>query len=147
MLSMSILSRLFLDNMRQNKQGHILNIASVAGFMPGPGFAVYHASKAFVLSLSEALNTELAGTGVSVTVSCPGPTESEFHQHAETLDLKTFKLLTLMPAEQVAKEAYTAMKAGKSLVIHGLINQALATSPKLLPRRFVPAIVKKMMAK
>ena len=147
MVSLAILSRLYLEDMKKAKQGRILNIASIAAFMPGPGFAIYHATKAFVLSLSEALNAELSGSGISVTASCPGPTESEFHQHAETLDLKGFKLLSLMSAEKVAEEAYIALQAGKPTVIHGIINQALATSPKLMPRRLVPTVVGKMMAK
>jgi len=147
MTSLTVLTRLFVDEMKVRRHGHILNTASIAGFMPGPGFAVYHATKAYVLSLSEALNIELKGTGVSVTASCPGPTESEFHQHADTMELKSFKILSLMTAEQVAKEAYKAMQAGQSFVIHGRLNQALAVSPKLLPRRLVPKIVKTFMAK
>ncbi len=87
---------------------------SIAGFMPGPGFAIYHVTKVFVLPLSEALNLELAGTGITVTASCPGPSESEFHDHADTLNLKGFKLLSLMSADKVADEAYSAMKAGKA---------------------------------
>jgi len=147
MASMTVLTRLFLDDMKHAKHGYILNIASVAAFMPGPGFAIYHATKAFVLSLSEALHNELEGTGISVTASCPGPTESEFHQHADTADLKPFKLISLMTAEQVAQEAYQAMKERKPFVIHGLMNQVMTSTPKILPRKFVTALVRKLMTK
>jgi short-subunit dehydrogenase len=147
MISLTVLSRLFLEDMKQRKQGHILNVASIAGFIPGPGFALYHATKAFVLSLSEALNTELAGSGVSVTASCPGPTESEFHQLAETDSLKSAKLIQYMTAEQVADEAYKAMKGGKAIVIHGLLNQALAAMPKFMPRKLATGIASTVLAK
>lgn len=147
MTSLTLLSRLFLGPMKARGKGHILNIASVAGFMPGPGMALYHATKAFVLSLSEALNAELSGSGISVTASCPGPTESEFHGHADTLSLKSFKILHMMSAEQVAKEAYDAMTARKSFIVHGVMNRLMVTSPKLMPRRAVARIVKTLMAK
>lgn len=146
MISLTVLTRLFLEDMKKNKHGHILNIASIAGFVAGPGFAVYHATKAFVLSLSEALNSELKGTGVTVTASCPGPTESEFHQKADTESLKSAKLIQYMTAEQVSEEAYNAMKAGKSIVIHGLLNQALAATPKLMPRRLATKIASSVLA-
>jgi len=147
MTSLTVLTRLFIPKMKQRRSGRILNIASIAGFMPGPGFAVYHATKAYVLSLTEALNIELQGLGISVTASCPGPTESEFHQQADTLDLKGFKMFSLMPAKKVAEEAYAAMNARRPIVVHGILNQALATSPKLLPRNWVPRIVKTFMTK
>jgi len=147
MTSLTILTRLFLSKMKQRGSGKILNIASIAGFMPGPGFAVYHATKAYVLSLTEALNAELHGLGISVTASCPGPTESEFHQKADTLDLKGFKIASLMSAKKVAEEAYSAMNAGRPIVVHGVLNKAFATSPKLLPRNWVPRIVKTLMTK
>jgi len=147
MMSLTVLSRLFAEQMQDNGSGKILNIASISGFMPGPGFAVYHATKAYVLSLTEALNIEFKGSGVSVTASCPGPTESEFHQHADTTEMKGFKMLPLMASEKVAEEAYIAMNKGRPFVVHGVLNQALASSPKLLPRRWVPRIVKTLMSK
>ncbi len=147
MTALTVLSRLFLDAMLAQGEGRILNIASVAGFMPGPGLAVYHATKAYVLSFSEALNVECQGRGVSVTASCPGPTESEFHQHAKTRELKNFDRFGLMPAERVAKQAYEATMAGESVVVHGQLNQLLTLSPKLLPRKWVPRIVAKIMSR
>lgn len=143
--SLTTLTRLFLPSMQARGTGKILNLASVAGFLPGPGFAVYHATKAFVLSLSEALNTELRGSGVSVTASCPGPTESEFHEKANTFKLKHFDLVAMMSAEKVAAQAYEAMMRGDSFVVHGMMNRMLSSSPKLLPRRWVPGIVGRIM--
>jgi len=142
MISLTLLSRLFISKMEANGYGRVINVASTAAFMPAPGFAVYHASKAYVLSLSEALNIELKGTGVSVTASCPGLTESEFHVHADFVNVKGFDKIPQMPARQVAQEAYAAMMAGRSLVLHGYLNKALATLPKLIPRRWVPYLVK-----
>jgi short-subunit dehydrogenase len=147
MISLTVLSRLFIEDMKKRKHGHVLNIASIAGFMPGPGFAVYHATKAFVLSLSEALNAELSGTGVTVTASCPGPTESEFHQQADTDSLKSANLISYMTAEQVAEEAYNAMKSGKAIIIHGLINKAFAATPRLIPRGLARKIASTVLAK
>jgi len=145
MVSLTLLTRLFADQMLSRGRGRILNIASVAAFMPGPGFAVYHATKAFVLSLSEALHTELNGSGVTVTASCPGPTDSEFHDQAHTHDLKNFDTVAFMSAETVAEQACKAMLAGESVVVHGALNKALAASPRWLPRKWVPRIVHRVM--
>jgi len=143
--ALTTLSRLFLTGMLKRKQGRILNVASVAGFMPGPGFAVYHASKAYVLSLSEALNAELKGTGVTVTASCPGPTESEFHDHADTRSVKGFELLSMMSADEVAREAYVAMMEGQSFYVHGGLNKVMTSSPRFLPRRWLVSVVRRLM--
>src|SRR5438046_9823809 len=85
------LTKLFLPLMLQRRQGRVLNVASVAGFEPGPLFAVYHASTAFVLSLSEALATELEGTGVTATALCPGPTEADFFERSCTVHARMFQ--------------------------------------------------------
>jgi uncharacterized protein len=145
--ALTMLSRLFMDQMKANGYGRILNMASVAGFMPGPGLAVYHATKAYVLSLSEALNVELKDSGVTVTASCPGPTESEFHDQAGTRNLKAFTLFSLMTATQVAQEAYAAMMEGKPFVVHGYLNQLMSVSPKIIPRSWVPKMVKSFLSK
>jgi len=142
MVSLTLLSRLFISQMKADGYGHVINVSSTAGFMPAPGFAVYHATKAYVLSLSEALNLELKGTGVSVTASCPGLTESEFHVQSDFDKVKGFDKIPQMPARQVAEEAYAAMMAGRPYVVHGGMNKVLATLPKLIPRRWVPHLVK-----
>ena len=115
------------------KRGRVLNVGSTAGFQPGPFMAVYYASKAFVNSFSEALAYELDGTGVTVTVSCPGATETEFAGHAGTDSSLLFKL-GAADSMSVAREGYAAMMAGRRMVVHGFTNklgvQALRVSPR-----------------
>lgn len=127
------LTRLLLPDMIARKRGRILNVGSTAGFQAGPFMAVYYASKAFVNSFSEALAYELAGTGVTTTVSCPGATETEFAGHAGNDSTLLFKL-GAADSMSVAREAYAAMMAGRTMVVHGFTNklgvQALRVSPR-----------------
>ena len=127
------LTRLLVPDMLARKRGRILNVGSTAGFQPGPFMAVYYASKAFVNSFSEALAYELDGTGVSVTVSCPGATDTEFAGHAGNDSSLLFKLGAADSAS-VAREGYAAMMAGQRMVVHGFTNklgvQALRVSPR-----------------
>jgi short-subunit dehydrogenase len=129
------LTHLFLPGMLARKQGQVLNIASVAGFVPGPYMATYYASKAFVLSFTEALATELRGTGVTATASCPGPTASEFGDVAG--DARSKLLRRTASAEKVAKHAYRAMLSGDVVAIPGWKNELLAQSVRLSPRALV----------
>src|SRR5580704_272179 len=105
------LTRLFLPGMLERRSGKILNVASTAAFVPGPFMAVYYASKAFVLSFSEALSNEVQGTGVSVTVLCPGATRTEFAQAAGIADSELFRG-PVMGGAEVAQIGYDAMMAG-----------------------------------
>jgi short-subunit dehydrogenase len=139
------LCHLFAEPMVSRRHGHILNIASIAGFMPGPNLAVYHASKAYVLSLSQALHAELSDHGVSVTASCPGPTQSEFFDKAGTSTMKAMDYVKLMSAETVAKQAYKATVKGQTIVVHGAFNRLMAESPRLLPKSWIAPIVKAVM--
>ena len=127
------LTRLLLPDMIARKRGRVLNVGSTAGFQAGPFMAVYYASKAFVNSFSEALAYELDGTGVTVTVSCPGATETEFAGHAGNDSSLLFKL-GAADSVSVAREAYAAMMAGRRMVVHGVTNklrvQALRVSPR-----------------
>lgn len=127
------LTRLLLPDMIARKRGRVLNVGSTAGFQAGPFMAVYYASKAFVNSFSEALAYELDGTGVTVTVSCPGATETEFAGHAGNDSSLLFKL-GAADSMSVAREAYAGMMAGRRMVVHGLTNklgvQALRVSPR-----------------
>jgi hypothetical protein len=132
------LTHLFLPGMIARQQGQILNVASVAGFVPGPYMATYYASKAFVLSFTEALATELEGTGVSATASCPGPTASEFGDVAGNSRTKLFRRTA--SAEQVAKHAYRATLAGDVVAIHGFTNGLLAQAVRIGPRALVRSI-------
>ena len=122
-LSLTELSRLFLPQMIARKTGKIVNLSSTAAFQPGPGMAVYYASKAYVLSLSQALNYELKNTGVTVTAVCPGPTQTDFFAPAHMIgtNLASGKMGMKTP-EQVALSAYRGMKRNKRVVIPGFMN-------------------------
>jgi len=129
------LSLRFADQLIRHRGG-ILNVASIAGFLPGPGMAVYYASKAYVLSFSEALRRELASRGVRVTALCPGPVKTEFQLRAG-LDTKRPSPLLARTAEQVAQAGYDGFMAGKRLVIPGVGNKIVSLLPKFLPRGLV----------
>ena len=118
------LIKLFLPDMVKNKKGRILNIASTAAFQPGPLMAVYYASKAYVLYLSEALASELEGTGVTVTALCPGPTKTGFQQRAKMEKSKLIKS-NVMDAKAVSKTGYDALMNGKTFVVPGFKNKML----------------------
>jgi len=127
------LTRLLLPNMVAQGRGAVLNVGSLAGFLPGPHMAVYYASKAFVNSFSEGLSVELQGTGVTVTVSCPGPTATEFGEVAGS-DTRRVTRSRSMPAEAVARNAYHAMKAGHVIAIPGRANHAVYHALRFIPR-------------
>jgi short-subunit dehydrogenase len=136
------LTKLFLPPMLERKRGRILNVASTAAFQPGPLMAVYYATKAYVLSFSEALANEVAGSGVTVTALCPGPTDTEFQKEA---GLETTRLFTgpfVLDARSVARAGYDGMKAGKRIVIPGFANRVLAQGVRFTPRRVVTAIAR-----
>ena len=117
-------------------RGGILNVASVASFLPGPGMAVYHATKAYVLSLSEALHREMAPRGVRVTALCPGPVETEFQARAGMPE-GYFPRFLARSAERVAREGYDGMMRGRRVVIPGSANKVATWLVRLLPRRTV----------
>ena len=127
------LTRRLLPPMIARGAGRILNLGSTAGFQPGPFMAVYYASKAFVNSFSEALSFELRGTGVTVTVSCPGPTDTEFGAIAGNDKSRLFAIGSMSAAE-VARHAYAAMMRGRPLAVPGLLNKAGVQSVRLAPR-------------
>lgn len=135
------LTWLFLQDMVAAGNGKILNVSSTAAFQPGPLMAVYYATKAYVLSFSEAIANELAGKGVTVTALCPGPTESGFQSRAEMEDSKLVQR-GLMSAAEVAKSGYAGLMAGKTVVIPGTKNRILAMSPRFLPRKMVTNVVR-----
>ena len=143
MVSLAHLTKLFLPEMLRRRSGRILNVASTAAFVPGPFMAVYYASKAFVLSFSEALSNEVEGTGVSVTVLCPGPTRTEFAEAAGIADSKLFHGPT-MGAAEVALVGYRAMMAGKPSVIAGARNRWTMRGARLIPRSWIAATTRKL---
>lgn len=136
-LALSRLTHHCVQGMVQRGFGRILNIASTAAFQPSPFFNVYAATKSYVLSFTEALQVELSGTGVTATVSCPGPTETGFHTRAGSYKSRIMGM-GLMSSEAVAQKAYKAMMKGKTLVLHGLRNALLAFSIRLTPRSIAP---------
>lgn len=150
-VTLTMLTRALLPGMLQNKRGHVLNVASTAAFMPGPLMSVYYASKAYVLSFSEALDEELRGTGVSVTALCPGPVETGFQARAAMQDSKLLQSglsrMSLVTATDVAKAAVKALEHGQRVVIPGFMNQLQALLPRLLPRAVIPGIVKNAQAR
>lgn len=135
---------LFLPPMTANRAGAVLNTASTAAFQPFPGQAAYAASKAFVLSYSQALNAEQAGTGVSVTALCPGPVRTEFNEVAgigEEAAARALPRILWLSADDVAHQAIDGMVKGRAVVIPGKANAAGAALAHLTPRRVLLPIV------
>jgi len=127
------LTKAFLPVMVKRGHGRILNTASIAGFEPGPTLAVYHATKAFILSFTEAIATELEDTPVSVTALCPGPVDTDFFAKAEMIDTQVFQRGNLEAPVEVAKAAYAALMAGERVIVPGGVNKVMAFSRRLLP--------------
>jgi uncharacterized protein len=134
------LTRLFVAPMLERRSGRIMNVASTAGFQPGPLMAVYYATKAYVISFSEALANELAGKGITVTCLCPGATETGFAGRAGNDESRLFKTLRPMDAKTVARAGYRGLFKGKTLVIPGFRNWLVAESVRVSPRKMVTAV-------
>jgi uncharacterized protein len=143
-VALTMLTKKLLPGMVERRRGRVLNVASTAAFQPGPLMAVYYASKAYVLSLSEALSNETSGTGVTVTCLCPGPTETSFQDRAQMRQSRLFSVLGVARATDVAQAGYDGMMAGDAIVIPGLGNrigvQALRVTPRALVRRLIRTI-------
>jgi short-subunit dehydrogenase len=127
------LTKLFLPPMIERGSGRILNTASIAGFEPGPMLNVYHASKAFLLSWSEALAVELEGTGVTVTALCPGPTDTDFFPKAHMENVRGFHQGQLMAPQEVARAGYEALMKGEIFIVPGSMNKAMVAARRVLP--------------
>ncbi|MDY6902480.1 MAG: SDR family oxidoreductase [Cyanobacteriota bacterium] len=136
------LTKLFLKHMVEQGNGKILNVSSTAAFQPGPLMSVYFATKSYILSFSEAIANELEDTGVSVTVLCPGPTKSGFHQRTGTENSQRMKDMKMMDAKTVAEIGYRGLMAGQTVVIPGTKNRILAEAVRFLPRKQVTKISK-----
>jgi len=141
--ALTYLTRLLLPAMLARGHGRILNIGSTAGFQAGPFMATYYATKAYVNHFSEALAHELAGTGVTVTVSCPGATATEFGAIAGN-DKSQLFAGGAATSEEVAREAYQAMMKGKRMIVHGARNRLLVQALRVAPRRVVHGISAKL---
>ncbi|HKD19239.1 MAG TPA: SDR family oxidoreductase [Thermoanaerobaculia bacterium] len=133
-----------LPGMLERRRGRILNLASTAAFQPGPLMAVYYATKAYVLSFSEALANELSGTGVTVTALCPGPTITEFQKTAGAAETALFTGPLVMDAATVARAGYRGMRRGQRLVIPGIANNVLVQALRVSPRRLATAIIRRI---
>src|SRR3984885_2711104 len=140
MTALTLLTKLFLAPMLERGAGRIMNVASTAAFQPGPLMAVYYATKAYVLSFSEALANELAGSAVVVSCFCPGATDTGFQKRAGMENSRLFKKIGAMNAEVVARDGYRGLMAGKALVFSGAQNWLLAESVRFAPRKWVTAI-------
>ena len=139
-VALTHLTRLFLPGMVGRGRGKIMNVASTAAFQPGPLMAVYYATKAYVLSFSEALANEVAGTGVVVNCFCPGATDTGFQKRAGMENSRLFKKIGAMRVEAVARDGYRGLIAGKALVISGMQNWLVAESVRFAPRKWVTAV-------
>ena len=131
------LTKLFISDMIKQGSGRILNVASTAAFQPGPTMAVYYATKAYVLSFSEAINNEVNGSGVTVTTLCPGPTKSGFQEAASLQESRLVKGRILATSKEVAEYGYNSMLKGKSVAIPGIVNYLFANSVRFFPRSAV----------
>lgn len=141
--ALTYLSKIFAQEMTGRGSGKILNVASTAAFQPGPRMAVYFATKAYVLSFTEALANELLGTGVTATALCPGPTASGFQDRADAAGSKLFKG-QLPSSEEVARFGYKALLNGDVVAVHGLKNSIGTSLVKFFPRRLVTKVVRQM---
>ncbi|MBE6894280.1 MAG: SDR family oxidoreductase [Ruminococcaceae bacterium] len=135
-ITLTKLCHLYLPYMLAQKKGHILNVASIAGFAPGPGMATYYASKAYVLNFSDALATELKGSGVTVTALCPGPVNTGFADAAGFKKSLLFSGKEDGKAAQVSRYGYSAMKKGKAIALPDIMCKLGAFAVRLAPRSF-----------
>lgn len=134
MEALTSLTQLFGSQMVSRKNGYVLNVASIAGFLSGPGMAVYFATKNYVVAFSEALHSEWKKQGVSVTTLCPGPTQSAFFDRANMHAMSMLKYFPIPSALEVAHFGYVAMKKRKGVVIHGFANKMQVFLNRFIPR-------------
>jgi short-subunit dehydrogenase len=146
-VALTELTKLLLIPMVARKRGRILNVASTAAFQPGPLMAVYYASKAYVLSFSEAIADELRDSGVTVTALCPGPTDTGFADVAQMTETRLFTMMRPMSSKRVALAGYRGMMAGRRIVIPGAKNKMLVQSLRVSPRRMITTFVRKFQEK
>lgn len=137
----------YLKDMVKRNGGKIMNVASTAAFQSGPTMAVYYATKAYVLSFSEAVDNEIRDKGISITALCPGATESGFQAAAAMEESALVKGKKLPTAKEVAEYGYASMLKGKTIAIHGRMNYLMANSVRFLPRALVVKLTRKIQDK
>ncbi len=138
------LTRLFLPRLIERRRGFIMNVASTAAFQPGPLMSVYYATKAYVLSFSQAVHNEAREFGITVSCLCPGPTQTEFDKRARATDTRLFSGGRSMSARKVAEIGWNGMKRGKPLVIPGTLNGLMAFLTRFAPIQFTASMARKM---
>jgi short-subunit dehydrogenase len=139
-VALTEVTRLFLPDMLARQSGYILNLSSTAAFQPGPLMAAYYASKAYVLSFTEAVAGEVRGSGVRVSVLCPGVTPTEFHAHANMLDSGLLKLWK-MDAATVARAGFNGLMRGKVVIVPGALNKIHSVVIRFTPRGMARGIL------
>ncbi len=140
-MALQELTKLFARNFQRQGGGRILNVASTAAYLPGPYMAVYYATKAFVLSFSEALFYELRPHGITVTTLVPGPTATEFQKRAGLGKVKLTRFLVMMDAASVARAGYKGLQQGKRVVIPGVLNKLSVWSLRFMPRALAAQMI------
>lgn len=144
------LTRAFLPDMLARGRGRVLNVASTAAFQPGPLMAVYYATKAYVLSFSEAVAEEVAGSGVSVTALCPGPVQTGFQavsRLGESDLLSGPARLVILSADEVARQGVRGLLVGQRVVVAGRLNRVQTLLPRLLPRAVMTRLIGRVQAR
>jgi short-subunit dehydrogenase len=145
--TLTLFTKLYLQDMVKRKSGKIMNVASIASFQPGPTLAVYCATKAYVLSFTEAISNEVSDKGVSIIALCPGATETGFQAAGGLDESKLFKDKKLPTGKEVAEYGYSSMIKGKTVAIHGIMNYILSNSIRFIPRALVLKVSRKMLDK
>jgi uncharacterized protein len=145
-ITLTRLTKLILPGMVGRRSGRVVNVASTAAFMPGPLMAVYYASKAYVLSFSEALHEELRGTGCTVTAVCPGATRTGFQERASMEDSKLVRGRKLLSADEVARQGIDGAFSGDPLVVPGAMSKLQSLAPRFVPRSLLPRLVRSAQA-
>lgn len=140
------LSYLFIPEMLKSGKGKILNVASTAAFQPGPYMAVYYATKSYVLHFSEALSSELQGTGITVLALCPGPTDTDFQATAHMKSSKLFFLQSIPSAKKVAEFGFFALEHNKTVAVYGLFNKLFTLLVSFVPRSITRILMKNIQS-
>ena len=145
--TLTLFTKLYLQDMVKRGSGKIMNVASTASFQPGPTMAVYCATKAYVLSFTEAVSNEVSKKGVTITALCPGATETGFQAAGGMDESKLFKNKKLPSAKDVAEYGYNSMIKGRTVAIHGMMNYIMANSVRFIPRAMVLKVSRKVLDK